>query len=93
LKLKPASEGFEVTRVYEPIEHPDDVKYDKSTEQWTVKLGKQVRVKLAMTNTRVRYHVALQDKLPAGLEVINTALKTSPVVRHFFFLRIRMNLG
>jgi len=40
-----------------------------------IKAGKRVKVTVTVTSTAPRYHVALQDKLPSGFEVINTALK------------------
>ena len=42
--------------------------------------GAQVRVRLTMVAESQRTHVALIDPLPAGLEVLNPALATSPDV-------------
>lgn len=52
----------------------------------------QIKVTLVMTTVRVRYHVALVDFLPAGLEPLNPALKdmlvpTGPVRRNPFRYR------
>src|SRR5690606_7273110 len=42
--------------------------------------GASVRVRLTMVADAVRYHVALVDPLPAGLEAINPALDVSQTV-------------
>ena len=47
---------------------------------WHIKAGARVRVKLTMVNENRRYHVALVDPLPAGLEAMNPALAvTGPI--------------
>jgi len=47
---------------------------------WHIKAGARVRVKLTMVNENRRYHVALVDPLPAGLEAMNSALAvTGPI--------------
>jgi uncharacterized protein YfaS (alpha-2-macroglobulin family) len=79
LKLDPADHGFAVERRYEAIEDPGDVSRDKDGT-WHVKAGKQVRVRLSMVAESRRYHVALVDPLPAGLEPMNPALAvTGPI--------------
>ncbi|MCC6873453.1 MAG: hypothetical protein IT378_04015, partial [Sandaracinaceae bacterium] len=63
-----ASRGFTVRREYLdfqthlPIEH--------------AQIGQLVTVRVAVTSDEAREHVALVDPLPAGLEVVNTALAT-----------------
>jgi hypothetical protein len=73
LNLKPADYGFEVTRKYEAIDDPNDVKQN-ADGSWTIKAGAKVRVRLSMVAPARRYHVALVDPLPAGLEAMNPAL-------------------
>jgi hypothetical protein len=73
LTLEPLEMGFVVQRSYEAVDNPDDVKRDE-TGVWHVKAGARVRVRLSMVADNRRYHVALVDPLPAGLEVINPAL-------------------
>ncbi len=73
LKLKPADYGFTVERVYEAIENPADVRRD-ADGTWRIKAGATVRVRLTMAAHARRYHVALVDPLPAGLEAMNPAL-------------------
>ncbi len=73
LRLPPYEAGFTVERVYEAVDNPDDVKRDKDGV-WHVKAGARVRVRLTMVAPARRYHVALVDPLPAGLEVLNPAL-------------------
>jgi len=79
LKLDPADHGFTVERRYEAVDDPGDVTLDKDGT-WTVKAGARVRVRLSMVAESRRYHVALVDPLPAGLEPMNPALAvTGPV--------------
>ncbi|MGE3763679.1 MAG: alpha-2-macroglobulin family protein [Kofleriaceae bacterium] len=79
LKLAPADYGFVVTREYEGADDPADVTRD-SSGVWRIKAGARVRVKLTMVNENRRYHVALVDPLPAGLEAMNPALAvTGPI--------------
>lgn len=73
LKLKPADYGFTVERVYEAVDNPADVRRD-SDGTWHIKSGATVRVRLTMAAPSRRYHVALVDPLPAGLEAMNPAL-------------------
>jgi uncharacterized protein YfaS (alpha-2-macroglobulin family) len=73
LKLKAADYGFTVERVYEAIDNPADVRRD-SEGTWHIKAGATVRVRLTMAAPARRYHVALVDPLPAGLEAMNPAL-------------------
>jgi uncharacterized protein YfaS (alpha-2-macroglobulin family) len=47
-----------------------------------VKAGAKVRVKLTMVAPSRRYHVALVDPLPAGLEPLNPALATTGSIPH-----------
>jgi uncharacterized protein YfaS (alpha-2-macroglobulin family) len=79
LKLEPADYGFVVERRYEAVDDPKDVTRD-AQGVWHVKAGARVRVRLKMMNENRRYHVALVDPLPAGLEPMNPALAvTGPV--------------
>jgi uncharacterized protein YfaS (alpha-2-macroglobulin family) len=76
LKLEAADHGFTVLRTYEAVDDTKDVVQDKDGT-WHVKAGAQVRVKLTMVAPSRRYHVALVDQLPAGLEAMNPALKVT----------------
>ncbi|HEX7393798.1 MAG TPA: Ig-like domain-containing protein [Anaerolineaceae bacterium] len=76
LNLKPLDMGFVVTRVYEAVDNPTDVTQDQDGV-WHIKAGARVRVHLTMVADNRRYHVALTDPLPAGLEIINPALAVS----------------
>ena len=73
LKLEPADYGFTVLRKYEAIDDKDDVKQN-TDGSWTIKSGARVRVRLTMVAQARRYHVALVDPLPAGLEILNPEL-------------------
>jgi uncharacterized protein YfaS (alpha-2-macroglobulin family) len=76
LKQFPADYGFAVERRYEGVDDPKDVTRDKDGV-WHIKAGTRVRVKLNMVNENRRYHVALVDPMPAGLEAMNPALATT----------------
>ena len=76
LKLEAADYGFAVERTYEGVDDPKDVTRD-AAGIWHVKAGARVRIKLAMANENRRYHVALVDPLPAGLEPLNPSLATT----------------
>ena len=76
LKLAPADYGFTVLRKYEAIDNADDVKQN-ADGSWTIKAGARVRVRLTMVAAARRYHVALVDPLPAGLEILNPGLATT----------------
>jgi len=76
LKLPPADHGFVVSRTYEGAENASDVKRDPDGT-WRVRAGAKVRVRVSMVAQSRRYHVALVDPLPAGLEPLNPALAVS----------------
>ncbi|MCI0665740.1 MAG: MG2 domain-containing protein [Acidobacteria bacterium] len=79
LQLNPADRGFTVTRVYEAIDDPNDVRREEDGT-WRIKAGAQVRVRLTMVTQARRYHVALVDPLPAGFEARNPVLATTGVI-------------
>lgn len=76
LKLAAADYGFRVERKYEAIDDPADVRLE-ADGTWSIRAGARVRVRLTMSNPARRYHVALVDPLPAGLEALNPALATT----------------
>jgi hypothetical protein len=73
LKPPPADYGFVVSRLYEAVDQPDDVRRDPDGT-WRVKAGAKVRIRVTMVASSRRYHVALVDWLPAGLEAMNPTL-------------------
>lgn len=79
LKLEAADYGFAVERVYEAVDNPSDVTRD-ADGTWRIKAGARVRVRLTMAAPARRYHVALVDPLPAGLEALNPALAVTEEV-------------
>lgn len=76
LKLAAADYGFKVERKYEAIDNPSDVRRDEEGT-WQIRAGARVRVRLMMSNPARRFHVALVDPLPAGLEALNPELQTA----------------
>lgn len=79
LKLEPADYGFSVIRKYEAVDEPEDVKQN-ADGSWTFKAGARVRVRLSMVAQARRYHVALVDNLPAGLEILNPGLAVTEAI-------------
>jgi len=79
LKLDPADYGFTVLRKYEAVDNADDVKQN-ADGSWTIKAGARVRIRLTMVAQARRYHVALVDQLPAGLEILNPELATTEAI-------------
>ncbi len=77
LRVDPLDRGFVVQRTYEAVDDPSDVTRDPDGT-WHIRAGAQVRVRLTMVAESQRTHVALIDPLPAGLEVLNDSLATSP---------------
>ena len=76
LKLEPADYGFTVLRKYEAVDDKADVTQN-ADGSWAIKAGARVRVRLTMVAQARRYHVALVDNLPAGLEILNPGLATT----------------
>jgi uncharacterized protein YfaS (alpha-2-macroglobulin family) len=76
LSLKPLDMGFVVQRRYEALDNPEDVHQD-GDGVWHIRAGARVRVMISMVTNNRRYHVALVDPLPAGLEIVNPALAVS----------------
>lgn len=76
LALGPLDRGFVVAREYEAVDAGADVRRDPDGT-WRVKAGARVRVRVTMVAPARRYHVALVDPLPAGLEPLNPELRTT----------------
>jgi alpha-2-macroglobulin len=79
LKSEAVEAGFTVTRTYEALDDPGDVRQTADGD-WTIRAGARVRVRLQLVAPTRRYHVALVDNLPAGLEIINPDLAVSESV-------------
>jgi hypothetical protein len=71
-QAKPADRGFTVTR---ELLEPDT---DKAKARFEV--GDLVRIKVTVHTSEDRSYVALVDRLPAGLEPVNTRFATSEQV-------------
>jgi hypothetical protein len=69
----PRSAGFAMTRRYETID-------GASLEGKHLKLGSLVRARLHVHADQGNHYVAIDDKLPAGLEPLNAALATTETV-------------
>ncbi|MBA2663287.1 MAG: hypothetical protein H0U74_13450 [Bradymonadaceae bacterium] len=76
LMLEPVDHGFAVERAYEPVDDDNDVKR-RADGGWEIRAGARVKVVLTMSASARRFHVALVDPLPAGLEALNPALATT----------------
>ncbi len=76
LEQDPLDMGFVVSRSYEAVDDPEDVFQDENGV-WHIRAGARVRVRVTMVADNRRYHVALVDPLPAGLEPVNPAFEVS----------------
>ena len=65
--LRALRAGFEVSRNYEAVDDPADVRLD-IRGVWHFRAGARVRAIVEMKAPTLWYHVALIDPLPAGLE-------------------------
>ena len=79
LNLDPLDMGFVVQRRYESLDDPEDVSQD-ADGVWHIKAGAKVKVHISLVADNRRYHVALVDPLPAGLEILNPALAVSEII-------------
>ena len=70
VKLPAEAKGFVYTRRYETLA-------GESLEGDAIPLGSLVRVRLDVQCNQKLNYVAIDDKLPAGLEPLNTALETT----------------
>jgi len=77
LKLTPLDRGFVVSRSFRGADNPADVTRD-ADGVWHIKAGARVRVKLELVSRSARTHVALIDPVPAGLQILNPELATTP---------------
>ncbi|MBN2725395.1 MAG: Ig-like domain-containing protein [Deltaproteobacteria bacterium] len=77
LRPPAADHGFTLKREYLAVSDKDQVK-KRPDGTWEIKAGSRVRVKLTMVAPSRRYHVALVDPLPAGLEPENASLLGAP---------------
>ena len=79
LNLNPADYGFSVERTYEALDHATDVRRD-ADGTWHIKAGARVRVRVTMVAPSRRYHVALNDPLAAGFEILNPELAVTEAI-------------
>lgn len=76
-KLAALDQGFTVTRKYESgTGDKDDVRRN-ADGSWEIRAGAYVRVSLQVVVQDRRFYVVVDDALPAGLELVNSAYKTS----------------
>ncbi len=66
----PVDAGLAVHRAYEAVDDLADVTRDDDGS-WHMREGARVRVKLTVATPVQRYHVRLDDRLPAGLELLH----------------------
>ncbi|MGB1249363.1 MAG: alpha-2-macroglobulin family protein [Candidatus Promineifilaceae bacterium] len=74
LRLKAQDRGYLIQRTYEGVDNDEDV-IQMEGGQWRVRLGALVRVRIRFVTVSRRIHTAMVDRLPAGLEPLNQALK------------------
>jgi uncharacterized protein YfaS (alpha-2-macroglobulin family) len=67
---KARANGYSIKRVYQTLD-------GTSLEGKPIPLGSLVRVRLSITASVENHYVAIDDKLPAGLEPLNSSLETT----------------
>ncbi len=77
LLLTSLDRGFVVSRSYQGVDNTGDVTRD-ANGTWHIRAGARVRVRLELVSRSAQTHVALIDPLPAGLQVLNPELATTP---------------
>ncbi|WP_029138880.1 Ig-like domain-containing alpha-2-macroglobulin family protein [Nakamurella lactea] len=77
LQLAPLDRGFVVSRSYSGADNPSDVTR-AADGSWHIKAGVRVRVQVQLVSRSAQSHVALIDPLPAGLQILNPELATTP---------------
>jgi hypothetical protein len=75
MTVKSLDHGFIVERTFEGVTNPKHARLESGV--WCFAAGELIRVRLVVSNSSRRYHVAVVDKLPAGVEIVNPELKTS----------------
>jgi uncharacterized protein YfaS (alpha-2-macroglobulin family) len=80
LRLRAEEQGFSVTRSYESLGAASDVRRGRDGT-WHVRAGADVRVRLTVVLPADRQDVAIDDPLPAGLEAVNMAFRTTATQR------------
>ncbi len=63
-------------RVYEAADDPTDV-LCLPDGTWIIKAGARIRIRILLSTMSQRFHVALVDPLPAGVESLNPELATT----------------
>ncbi len=76
--LPPESQGLLVSRTYESMDEDPKSVEEVAPGRWRIRAGATVLVRLTLTALDRRDFVALSDPLPAGLEGIDTRMKTAP---------------
>ena len=71
--IQPASQGLSLSRQYLPFNRPD------AGPVHGIASGEVVRVKVTVTATQTLHYLVVEDPLPAGLEAVDTSLKTTSV--------------
>jgi len=78
LVVDPIERGFSVERKYAGADRKEDVILQGTT--YVIKAGARVKVTVKFRVTSARNHVAVVDYLPAGMEILNSAVKGEDAV-------------
>jgi uncharacterized protein YfaS (alpha-2-macroglobulin family) len=71
--IQPASQGLSLSRQYLPFDRPG------AGPVHGIASGEVVQVKVTVTATQTLHYLVVEDPLPAGLEAVDTSLKTTSV--------------
>jgi uncharacterized protein YfaS (alpha-2-macroglobulin family) len=70
--IKPFGKGISISRVYADINNKNEVSFTQSGE-----VGNLIQVRLTLVLEHDLHYLIVEDKIPAGAEVLDTRLNTS----------------
>ena len=71
-EIQPFGHGLSLSRVYASLADPGEVKFTRGGE-----VGELIQVQLTLVLESDSYYLMVEDKIPAGAEILDTRLKTS----------------
>ncbi len=71
-EVKSYGHGLSLSRVYASLADPEEVKFTQGGE-----VGELIQVQLTLVLENDSYYLMVEDKIPAGAEILDTRLKTS----------------
>ena len=70
--IKPFGKGISISRVYTDISNNEEISFTQSGE-----VGDLIQVRLTLVAENDQHYIIVEDKIPAGAEILDTRLNTS----------------